>query len=1535
MAIYRGKGGKTDVVPADGDQEFAGSIIAEKDIHAHGNISADGDITVGGDIIWEGTITGDGSGLENVPTPFLIAEDCIYLNGQEVTGDHSIPTGMNGMSAGEITIASGGSVYVPEGSSWITVGEEDGVTTLESLGIPNHDLVNVDLLGNVTATSFIGDGSQLTGLPLPDLDELGLVNHELIEVDPAGGVTVKNLKTEEHIEFPDGTKQTTASTQLDGYTKAEIDASQGAQDTKINKNTADIAQNTADIAAIPAPIDTYTKSEIDASQATQDAEIDTKIGDAPSDGKPYARKNKGWHEVEAGTGDVEEAPKDGKTYGRKNEAWSEVTSDSYTKAEIDAQQLVQDAEITANTTDIADNATDIAKNKTDIAALALDIDALTGSIVYKGSLNATVTPAPADAVEGDMYINDYNVDEPATNYPVASGWAPVTEVKYDDKLIKTDTGWDLIASVVGVPSYTAGEIDALLDDKADKGDSYLKAETDALLDDKADSDSVYTKAESDATNEAQDVLIQANADAIDALPSSDDYYNKTEIDGQYDIQEAAIQANTDAIADLPTPVDAYTKDEIDAQQTAQNDVIDTKADTGDSYLKAEADTLLDNKANVGDSYTKVESDTALDLKADKATTYTKTEVDSSQTLQNTEIAKKANQVTTYTKDEVDDLLESASGAIVGNYTHKQASSVARDPGAGNLYLVAGMSFTTNYDDVTTIYISDTDGAADVRDFDKVKVGDKITLTSEDGSGEYTIVTLSDVTGYRELVVSKDTTTGTIADDTPVSIVLDVASSEAGGGTVADGCIYLNNQTMESDYTIPVGKNGMSAGAIEFNGTLTVPAGSKYHVIDDTSTGGGTTVGGIEEAPEDGKQYARKDAGWSEVEATSGGGGVEATPPVAFGMYLTAAKTTVPSGVETKIPFDTIELDTDNGGQSDGTYIVQKDGIYSISYQGFISSPNGNDSFVALQVDKGTGFVSKSQSRLQLNTSTKAINIYVGGTTLTIELKKGDVLAVVTDCVGNPTYIQNGTGIGSYNCSLSGHMVSSFTEGEVKEKEAVVFRADSVTTQSVVAGFNEINLSEVFNTNGEFVSNRYTPKVAGYYQVSASCTVQNTKRAFVQVDKYASGTGDGLACARGGDTELVSLESGRVRQSTLSTIVYMNGTTDSLAMSIYVATDTSVNVNSLTYLSAHLITGQSSGGEAIEPKVINLSANRNLIINGDMRIDQRNSGTSVTPVDAQKTMDRWATIATASSKLSIEQNAGSVTPPVGFSNYLGITSLSAYSVGAADIFGIQQRIEGFNTSNLGWGTANAQTVTLSAWVYSSLTGTFGGALINGAQNYSYPFTYTISSANTWTKINVTISGATSGDWVGSTNGVGLQVNFCIGGSSTYSGTAGAWDSQQKYTATGATSVVGTSGATFYITGIQLEASEEATPFEHVPYDVNLQRCQRYFSTSYGNNPVGTNTWNGTIAGRNYDISAARNQNVVNIHYPVQMRAVPTLTAYSKAGKIGNGVQGSTSVDLSTVEKPCSLVGSETILRAAVILVEPGTFYQFHYTADAEL
>ena len=131
--------------------------------------------------------------------------------------------------------------------------------------------------------------------------------------------------------------------------------------------------------------------------------------------------------------------------------------------------------------------------------------------------------------------------------------------------------------------------------------------------------------------------------------------------------------------------------------------------------------------------------------------------------------------------------------------------------------------------------------------------------------------------------------------------------------------------------------------------------------------------------------------------------------------------------------------------------------------------------------------------------------------------------------------------------------------------------------------------------------------------------------------------------------------------------------------------------------------------------------RNRIINGAMVIDQRNAGASVTPSSGVTTytVDRWNNYSSQSSKLTVQQNAGSVTPPAGFTNYLGVTSSSAYSVGASDLFILNQRIEGYNIADLAWGTANAKTVTLSFQVYSSLTGTFGGTIQNSAQNRNYP------------------------------------------------------------------------------------------------------------------------------------------------------------------------------------------------------------------------
>ena len=252
--------------------------------------------------------------------------------------------------------------------------------------------------------------------------------------------------------------------------------------------------------------------------------------------------------------------------------------------------------------------------------------------------------------------------------------------------------------------------------------------------------------------------------------------------------------------------------------------------------------------------------------------------------------------------------------------------------------------------------------------------------------------------------------------------------------------------------------------------------------------------------------------------------------------------------------------------------------------------------------------------------------------------------------------------------------------------------------------------------------------------------------------------------------------------------------------------------------------------------------RNRIINGAMVIDQRNNGASITPTDGQYSVDRWRCYLSAASKYSAQRNAGSVTPPAGFSNYLGATSLSAYSVTSSDYFFLQQRIEGFNFADMAWGTANAQTITLSFWVRSSLTGTFGGSLQNSAADRSYPFTYSISSANTWEQKTVTVAGDTSGTWVGATNGIGVSVIFSLGMGSTRSGTAGAWAASNFYSATGATSVVGTNGATFYITGVQLEKGSTATSFDYRPYGTELALCQRYYEVYYQDpgavSPVGT-------------------------------------------------------------------------------------------------
>jgi hypothetical protein len=302
--------------------------------------------------------------------------------------------------------------------------------------------------------------------------------------------------------------------------------------------------------------------------------------------------------------------------------------------------------------------------------------------------------------------------------------------------------------------------------------------------------------------------------------------------------------------------------------------------------------------------------------------------------------------------------------------------------------------------------------------------------------------------------------------------------------------------------------------------------------------------------------------------------------------------------------------------------------------------------------------------------------------------------------------------------------------------------------------------------------------------------------------------------------------------------------------------------------------------------------RNRIINGDMRIDQRNAGAATANTISGYTLDRWAVSQSTTGKLIAQQNAGSVTPPAGFKNYLGVTSQSAYSVAAGDYYMIYQMIEGNNVADLGFGAAGAATITISFWVRSSLTGTFGGSLQNNATNRSYPFTYTISAANTWEQKTLTIAGDTTGSWETGT-GTGIRIQFGLGVGSTYSGTAGSWAGSNLITATGATSVVGTNGATFYITGVQLEAGSVASPFERRDYGRELIMCQRYAIQLIS----ATNEWIAT------GFSNSSTNAFATIQLPVVMRSTSQTLTVSSASHFNalNGAANTVTATALTIDR----------------------------------
>ena len=378
------------------------------------------------------------------------------------------------------------------------------------------------------------------------------------------------------------------------------------------------------------------------------------------------------------------------------------------------------------------------------------------------------------------------------------------------------------------------------------------------------------------------------------------------------------------------------------------------------------------------------------------------------------------------------------------------------------------------------------------------------------------------------------------------------------------------------------------------------------------------------------------------------------------------------------------------------------------------------------------------------------------------------------------------------------------------------------------------------------------------------------------------------------------------------------------------------LNAIPALAGAVSTSYIAAG-AVTPSQLSTQSQytgfKNRIINGAMVIDQRNAGASVTPSGVQYINDRWAAYEDTDGTMTFQQSS---TVPAGFLKSIVATTTSAdSSLGATQRVIFLQRIEGFNVADLNWGTANAQTVTLSFWVRSSLTGTFGGSLGNVGTR-SYPFTYTISAANTFEYKTITIAGDTTGTW-DSTNGSGIQVCFGLGVGTTYSGTANAWAAADYNSATGATSVIGTNGATWYLTGVQLEKGSTATSFDYRPYGTELALCQRYFYKTYNQDvALGTSTfagiWSTTLTQSNQGTGYI--ETLGTPASKVTMRASPTITVYDRVGNIGkasyyvgSSVVSNYSWTLNTAAESGFSWYSDAVTTKGGVT--------FHYTSSAEL
>ncbi len=417
---------------------------------------------------------------------------------------------------------------------------------------------------------------------------------------------------------------------------------------------------------------------------------------------------------------------------------------------------------------------------------------------------------------------------------------------------------------------------------------------------------------------------------------------------------------------------------------------------------------------------------------------------------------------------------------------------------------------------------------------------------------------------------------------------------------------------------------------------------------------------------------------------------------------------------------------------------------------------------------------------------------------------------------------------------SNYLLQTDGSGTLSYINPSTLSVSSATTAGTVTGATQSAITSVgtltsLTTSGSITLNNQSPIIL------KELTANGTDAVTIEApnDVTTSYTLK-LPVAQGGASTVLSNDgSGNLSWATGGIGTVNSGTQYQLA---YYPSSTNV-VSGLSLLSSNQMIVSDSNGlptSALTACTNYPTSFRNFLINGDMVLDQRKEG-GLFIINAFfhfYNIDQWVSVGQNAAGVFTTQRL-TTSPPPGYTYYAEVRCTTTDSSPAAAAFYLfYNRIEGINARPLYYGTANAKTVTLSFWVRSSLTGTFGGALRDGQNDsQSYPFTYVINSSNTWEYKTITIPGATSGTWSIVSNSVGLDVMFDLGSGSNHLGTAGSWNGDNDSGAIGETRLMGTLNATLDFTAVQFEIGPVATPFEVVPWDVTLKRCQRYYEKSY--------------------------------------------------------------------------------------------------------